>query len=96
VTFSFHPEARAEFEAAVEYYESCQQGLGWDLVIEVYAAIQSVLSHPAAWPVFDRNARRRLTRRFPFGVVYSVERSEVLILAVMHLHRRPGYWKSRS
>lgn len=25
---SFHPDARREFFAAIDYYEECQQGLG--------------------------------------------------------------------
>jgi len=29
------------------------------------------------------------------GVLYRELPEEVLILAVMHLHREPGYWKSR-
>ena len=38
MTFSFHPEAGAEFEGAVAYYEERQHGLGLDLALEVEAA----------------------------------------------------------
>ena len=34
--------------------------------------------------------------RFPFSVVYRVERDRVLFVAVVHAHWRPGYWKSRT
>lgn len=95
MTFSFHPEADAEFQEAVGYYEGCESGLGWDFALEVHAAIQRILSHPAAWPVLDGDVRRCLTNRFPFGVLYSVESDGVFILAVMHLHRNPDYWKKR-
>lgn len=60
MTFSFHPEARVELDAAVEYYERCQPGLGWDLAIEVYSAIQNIVSYPAAWPVLEGDVRRCL------------------------------------
>jgi hypothetical protein len=37
-----------------------------------------------------------LLRRFPFGLVYRLGVEEVQVVAVAHLHRRPGYWKSRG
>jgi len=38
---------------------------------------------------------KREASRFPYGVLYSIEPDRVYILAVMHLHRHPDYWKSR-
>jgi hypothetical protein len=40
VTFSFHPEAEAEFNKAIDYYEGIKSGPGFDFAIEVHAAIQ--------------------------------------------------------
>ena len=34
MTFAFHPEAEAEFSAAIDYYESVNAGLGVDFSIE--------------------------------------------------------------
>jgi len=39
--------------------------------------------------------RRRLLRRFPYGILYKEEESQIVIVAVMHLRRRPGYWRNR-
>jgi plasmid stabilization system protein ParE len=36
-----------------------------------------------------------LIQRFPYGVVYAVEGNDVIILAIAHLHRKPGYWAAR-
>lgn len=96
MTFSFHPEAGAEFEGAVAYYEERERGLGLDLALEVEAAIQSILAFPEAWPAIDGEIRRCLVRRFPYGILYTHETSGILILAVMHLHRSPDYWKDRK
>lgn len=95
MTFSFHPDAEAEFYEAIDYYERCETGLGYDFSVEVYSTIQNILNNPTAWPILGKDIRRCLTNRFPYGIVYSVEPSEIFILAVMHLHRRPGYWKQR-
>jgi hypothetical protein len=39
--------------------------------------------------------RRYLTRVFPYAILYSIEADYILIMAVMHCHREPGYWKNR-
>lgn len=39
MTFAFHPEAETEFYAAIDYYERCASGLGYDFSAEVYSAI---------------------------------------------------------
>ena len=93
---SFHPEAETEFNEAIDYYEECEPGLGEDLAIEVHATIQNILTYPEAWPMLEDDIRRCLTSRFPYGVLYSIETEGVFILAVMHLHRNPDYWKHRK
>ena len=96
MTWFFHPEADAEFHEAIGYYEDCEPGLGEDFAIEVHTTIQNILAYPEAWPTLEDDIRRCLTSRFPYGVLYSIETDGVFILAVMHLHRNPDYWKHRK
>lgn len=95
MTFSFHPEAEEELGRAIDYYESCQQGLGEDFFFEIHSAIQRIIDFPEVWPVLDVDVRRCLTHRFPYGILYSIDNLEIFILAVMHLRRNPDYWKNR-
>ncbi len=95
MSFRFHPEAERELCEAVEYYEDIESGLGYALSIEVYSAIQRAVAYPRAWPILDGEIRRALVRRFPYGVLYLEEEGTLLIVAVMNLHREPGYWKDR-
>jgi hypothetical protein len=95
VKYFFHPEAEAEFEAAINYYEERDPGLGYDFAVEVYSTIQNILSFPKAWTILGKDIRRCQTRRFPYGVIYSIQGNTVYILAVMHLHRAPAYWERR-
>jgi hypothetical protein len=96
MSFEFHQEAEEELVYAVSYYEGLEQGLGLDFSREVHASIQSVVEYPKLWPSIDREIRRCLVHRFPFGVLYSIESSGIFIVAVMHLHRDPDYWKQRD
>jgi hypothetical protein len=46
-------------------------------------------------PPFGPRLRRVLAPKFPYGLLYRVEPERIYVIAVMHLHRRPGYWRSR-
>jgi len=93
--YAFHPEARAEFVAAIDGYEDREPGLGSDFAIEVHSTVDNILNFPHAWPVLEDDIRRCLIRRFPYGIIYSQDKDVIFILAVMHLHRDPDYWKDR-
>ena len=93
--YAFHPEARAEYIEAAAYYEHRRAGLGARFTIEIEATIERIIEAPSRWPVLEQDVRRCLTHIFHYGVLYTVEPDHVLILAVMHCSRRPGYWKGR-
>ncbi len=95
MNFFFHPEAEEEFIGAIDFYEQREEHLGLDFALEVYSAIGRAAERPKAWPILEGDVRRCQTRRFPYGVLYSEEPDGIFILAVMHLHRDPGYWQHR-
>jgi len=95
MNFSFHPEAEEEFLEAIAYYEGREENLGLDFAVEVYSAVNRAAEHPKAWPILEGEVRRCQTSRFPYGVLYSQEPDGIFILAVMHLHRDPDYWRRR-
>lgn len=96
MNFSFHPEAEDEFNRAIEYYEGIEPGLGYDFALEVYSTIKRAVQFPVAWAVLEGEVRRSLVKRFPYGVLYSSETDGIYIIAVMNLHREPGYWERRK
>lgn len=91
----FLPEADQEMLEAARYYQSLSSGLGDDYLAEVEHAVQSILLSPQTWPVLEGDFRRRLVKRFPFGVIYRIEPDIIVIIAVAHLRKKPGYWKNR-
>jgi plasmid stabilization system protein ParE len=95
VTHEFLPAARKELNDAVSHYDSQRPGLGDEFLDEVEAAIGRILRMPHAWQIVGRRTRRCRADRFPYGLVYRVEADVALIVAVMHLSRRPGYWRGR-
>ncbi len=96
MSFSFYPEAEIELNHAIDYYEEIEPGLGYDFATEVYAAIKRAEQFPKAWAPLEGEIRRSLTHRFPYGILYAEEENSIQIIAVMHLHRHPDYWKERK
>jgi plasmid stabilization system protein ParE len=93
---SFHELAERELNDAAQYYEQERTGLGAAFIAEVQRCAAGILEHPEAGRVIRGKVRRRLCRRFPYGLLYTVEPNAIRVLAVMNLRRRPTYWVGRS
>ncbi len=94
--YSFHPKAEKELNEAVKYYNQCKNNLGFEFARDVYSAIQEIISFPQAWTNISINVRRCLLKRFPYGIIYNVDKAEVFIIAVMQLNKKPDYWTKRA
>jgi plasmid stabilization system protein ParE len=88
-------EALQEAEAAARWYAERSVTAAAAFSAEIDAAESAIIRLPDAWPPFDHGTRRYLLQRFPYSVVYRVEERRILIVAVAHARRRPGYWRSR-
>ena len=97
MTYRFHPEAEPELQEAYDYYESRQQGLGRRFGQAFDEGLSKILENPFAAGVLEEPYRLIRLKRFPYGILYNIRdpEQELVIVAVMHLHRRPGYWKQR-
>jgi plasmid stabilization system protein ParE len=87
--------AEEEMHEAARFYEDRSPGLGRDFLDEVERTIDSIVKDPYSGRRISGHIRRRILRRFPFGVLYAMEPSRIVIVAVMHLRREPGYWQDR-
>ena|SRR5258706_15913729 len=95
-----HEETLAEIDATVAWYDAQRAGLGLEFFDDLRATVAELREAPAistpdrtAPP--DANVRRRRLRRFPYAIVFAESATEYVVIAVMHLKRRPGYWLSR-
>ena len=92
------PEAEEELAAAVDWYEARRVGLGAELVADVDRALEAILEAPVSHPLWqsDRPYRRLVLQRFPFVIFFQHEDEDVVIVAIAHARRRPGYWTRRA
>ena len=89
------PPAEQELTEAFLFYQSRAENLGALFLACFQSAVGHVQRRPAAWPVLRAGVRRKCLARFPYAVLYREYPDAIIVLAVMHLHRRPDYWTAR-
>jgi plasmid stabilization system protein ParE len=87
--------AQVELDDAIAWYASQAPGLGDAFLIETLKTLKLIEQYPKAWHPLTQQVRRCRLRRFPYSVIYAQEGSDLLVLAVAHQHRKPGYWRTR-
>jgi len=64
--------------------------------IPVDDAIRRIEANPEQFQVIYKNIRHAITRRFPYGVFYRIQKTSVVVSAVVHLERSDVHWKGKS
>jgi len=91
----FLATAEQELLNGALYYDRLAPGLGAEFLDAVDAAAEGIREAPELWPVLRDETRRRMLRRFPYALLYRIEPDAIVVVAVMHLRRRPDYWTDR-
>ena len=89
-------QAKLDLQRAVRWYDQQQYGLGPELVAQADAAIARIADNPTQYQVIYRNMRRAILRKFPYGVFYRIDGTDIVVFAIVHLHRDPLSWQSRA
>src|SRR5436190_1857852 len=94
-----HPDADTELDEAFDYYERQVPGLGAKFVDQFVRGSRAIVATPERFPAepaeLGRSLHRYRLKRFPYVLIYQIRSDHLLLLAVMHCHRRPGYWSHR-
>lgn len=91
-----HPEAEKEYLAAVARYRGQSTIAATEFQSAVRQAGEMIRQAPQRWPFYFRNFQKYTLRQFPFSIVYQEMLNEIIVLAIAHGSRRPGYWKGRT
>jgi plasmid stabilization system protein ParE len=89
------PAVELDMEAAFDWYEGEDPGLGFEFLEELRTAYKRILDHPLGYQDLRSGIRRALTRRFPYAIYFSIEGEVIVILAVLHTARDPEEWQRR-
>jgi plasmid stabilization system protein ParE len=87
--------AELELLDAAHFYELQAAGLGGQFLDKIDEALEGIRTSPQRYPVISADIRRCLVQQFPYALIYRIDVDAIIILATMHLHRRPDYWVGR-
>ena len=90
-----HPEARAELREARRWYYERSPLSATAFAHAVDNAISRINEAATRYSLAEHGTRKFVLQRFPFNIFYRPGESEIVIVAVAHQKRRPGYWTSR-
>jgi plasmid stabilization system protein ParE len=91
----FVPEADEEVSEATAFLFERSPRAAERFLADVDHAIQLLLRFPRLGSPLPRNLRRLLLKVFPYRIIYRIEGDEIVVYAVAHVRRRPGYWRKR-
>ena len=90
------PGARRDFDESFDWYLERSAEAAIRFANAVDAALTIVAADPQRFAAVDELHRECPVKRFPFRIVYRVVESRVLVVAIAHAKRRPGFWRDRS
>jgi len=87
--------AQRELDDAVAWYNEQAAGSGQEFLDELDRVVRRAVTFPMSCPEIEPGVRRCLLARFPYGLIYGVDRKTIVVVAVAHMHREPRYWVGR-
>lgn len=96
MTIRWQTEAVEEVDAIAAFYQGIQPGLEQRFLEVLEDALRRIGRRPQMYQTIEKNIRRCKLPRFPYGIIFRVKPEHLEIIAVMHLHRQPGYWRTQG
>ena len=90
------PSAKRDVREAVEWYQERDPELAVRFLDAVYTTIALLERFPnlgsSVYGITDLNVRQLPVDRFPYQVVFRREKQALVVVAIAHDRKRPGYW----
>jgi len=90
-----HSRAQEEISEAFDWYFTRSPKAADAFLAEIGTSLAQIASHPQSYSTYTKNTRRRVLSGFPYSVIFQLEDDIILVVAVAHAKRRPGYWRKR-
>jgi hypothetical protein len=88
--------ANKEFNDAIDWYENQSEGLGKRFKKAVINQIKKIIKNPNWFLIEADNIYKAYIPKFPYKILFSIDKDMVTIWAIAHMHRKPWYWQSRK
>ena len=94
-TIEFKPEVYDDIKIAYDWYESQRVGLGEDFLLTLEESYAKIVRTPKLYQLIYKIVRRKLVRRFPYGIFFTLRGDKIIVIAVLHTKSNPVTWNER-
>jgi plasmid stabilization system protein ParE len=88
-------QAQEEIYEAFDWYFKRSPEAADAFLAEIGVSLEQIASRPQLYPVCTKNTRKCVLAKFPYSVIFREKDDVILVFAVAHAKRRPGYWRGR-
>ncbi len=88
-TLRFFPEVEEDAINGYVWYENKSRGLGEDFLRMFYACANEIPLNPLLYKKVYQDFRRRLLRRFPYAIYFTIEKDQITVFGLFHCARNP-------
>lgn len=89
------PEAENDLKEAFLWYEDKRKGLGYEFLLHIDAGVRFIQRNPVIYKSTYKDTLKYLVKRFPYKIIYLIEKNTIFILAIIHTKRNPELIKKR-
>jgi len=91
-----HEAAARELDEAIKWYELQSQGLGERFKTSVAAQIRKIRKNLNWFPIESTEIYKAYIPKFPYKILFTIEKDSIVIWAIAHMHRKPWFWHLRT
>ena len=91
-----HELATKEFDEAIDWYENQTKGIGRQFRKSVTDQINKIKKNPTWFLIEADDIYKAYIPKFPYKILFTLDKDSIIIWAVAHMHRKPWYWQSRK
>jgi plasmid stabilization system protein ParE len=96
MNFRILPEADAELKKSIAFLLEKSPDAAQRFQDRVGKALAEIQESPYLMGIVEEdNIRRKLVKKSEYSILYTVDLFEILVIAIMHQKREPGYWRDR-
>lgn len=85
-----------DYASAVRFYAKVSPVHAQRLIRNFDATIEAIRESPLIGSPDVRNTRWKRVDVYPYRIIYRTDEDGILIVAIAHFSRRPGYWHRRK
>lgn len=88
------PPAQEQLGEALEFYGKIRESLGAAFLKEVKRGYAQLKREPFIGSPIEYDERKYVLRGYPYNLIYRIEESTVVVLAIAHHSRKYGFWRN--